>query len=316
MLRLVQFSLNSLADPAQTTSFNRYFQPSHRKTVFKVFRNFFTTDKIPPGADPSSPKFSNVAVAYGKQPFSDPEDCGEVNGNIETAYFYNTVPGAANPSLRALVLCEAEFEKPGDLPEPDDTSKCSTIKDFATFDMDNLSATLLHEFMHYRYLVNGATSADIVDWNVDPPYSVTKILPRSGYGPYRSFYLNQKSTIPTTPQRDPRLNAENYVWFALEVSSPAYTNSLRFSPYLRSAPLVSVPRRLAGPRETASHVARFFFAPQTNAPQHRCSGEPFARRSLWTRSGTRTRRGVWLTSIGTRISRPMLEYRSCKQRGG
>lgn len=220
MLRLIQSSLNYLADHTNTDSFNRYFQPSHRRTVFNVFRNYFAPDETDQGVaeDPSSPKFSNVAIVYGRQPFSDAEDCTEQGTSTYFAHFYNSVPGASNPAARALVLCPDAFtHTPNELPQPDDTSKCSTLKSFATYDMDSLSATLLHEFLHYRFLINRATSSPIVDWNVDPSFEEIKILPRSGYGPYRSFYLNQKSIIPTTPQRDPRLNADNYVWMALEV---------------------------------------------------------------------------------------------------
>lgn len=218
MLRLVQFSLSYLANPTKTDSFNRYFQPSHRRTVFKVFRSYFTPEQPAPLGDPSSPKFSNVAIAYGKQPFGDAGDCTDNERHTWLAHFYNTVPGAPNFAARALILCPAAFtETPNELPRPGDASRCPSLAAFATYDMDSLSATLLHEFLHYRFLINHATSSDIVDWNVNPPYEETKVLPKSGYGPYSTFYLNKKSTITTTPQRDPRLNADNYVWFALEV---------------------------------------------------------------------------------------------------
>lgn len=225
MLRLIQFSLNYLSDPSNTDSFSRYFQPSHRRTVFNVLRNYFAPEQPPLADDPSSPKFSNVAVVYGKQPFSDASDCADQGANTWLAHFYNTIPSASNYAARALILCPAAFrETPNDLPQPGDISKCSGLKAFATYDMDSLSATLLHESMHFRFLINRATSSPIVDWNVDPSYEETRILPLTGYGPYNTFYLNQRSTIPTTPQRDPRLNADNYVWFALEVYWGALCN--------------------------------------------------------------------------------------------
>jgi hypothetical protein len=214
MLRLVQFSLNYLADRSKTESFNRYFQPSHRRTVFNVFRNYYTMANPPPPDDPSSPVFANVDIVYGKQPFSDPNDCLEGDKSEWYAHFYNSIPGNPNTDPSALILCPAVFAAfPIEIPEPGDTSRCSILAPFATYDMDSLGATLLHEFLHMNVLVNHATSAGILDWNaVKSP-----VLPRSGYGPYNSFYLNQKSTMITTPQRDPRLNADNYVYFALEV---------------------------------------------------------------------------------------------------
>ena len=89
--------------------------------------------------------------------------------------------------------------------------------------MDNLAATVLHEYLHWDRLTTGGMANTggpplIQDWN-DPPVSGAD--PVNGYGPYNSMRINQlyAEPGPAANGRDrpnPYYNAENYVWFALE----------------------------------------------------------------------------------------------------
>jgi hypothetical protein len=89
--------------------------------------------------------------------------------------------------------------------------------------MDNLAATVLHEYLHWDRLTTGGIANMggpplIQDWN-DPP--VDGAEPASGYGPYNSMYINQLYAEPGLAANgldrpNPYHNSENYVWFALE----------------------------------------------------------------------------------------------------
>lgn len=112
-----------------------------------------------------------------------------------------------DPNAAAVILCPFALTL-RDLR----TSACTDIHTTTSYGMFVLAAALLHEFLHWEYLTAGALNgAYIGDWNdpvQTPPEGQTAIQPPNGYGPFNCMTINAL--------HNPLLNADNYVWFALE----------------------------------------------------------------------------------------------------
>ena len=83
---------------------------------------------------------------------------------------------------------------------------CDQLDNFVSLKMMVPGSMLLHELMHWARLTLAHAELTVVDWNAakDP-----NVNPPSGYGPYHAELLQKQ-------KKDPVINADSYVWFALE----------------------------------------------------------------------------------------------------
>ena len=78
-----------------------------------------------------------------------------------------------------------------------------------------MGSILLHEFVHLNVLTFPAAKIRVFDYGLD--FWGKKIpkdgLPVDGYGPYNTWVLNNNAN---KADKQPSLNADSYMWFALE----------------------------------------------------------------------------------------------------
>ena len=200
------------------TSYLRYFHPDQEMKVKTIFFRFFDPpdDSTDEAAWAGSSRFSEAHSFYDDVPqYTECEDDKDLS-----AYFIQNPPTHANPHGCTIVFCPNGFSGLPDL----DAVPCASLETATSYAMDNLAATILHEYLHWNYLVAGGNvniraPQMIQDWNLNP--SVPDADPPSGYGPYYSMRINQLYAQPGHSSNggarpDPSSNAENYVWFALE----------------------------------------------------------------------------------------------------
>ena len=84
---------------------------------------------------------------------------------------------------------------------------CCELDDWTSFQMLPLAGTILHEFLHWEYLTS-ELGYQIGDWNSP---AVPNALPPNGYGPYNC------QLVGANGEEFSLRNADNYVWYALEV---------------------------------------------------------------------------------------------------
>ena len=124
-------------------------------------------------------------------------------------------PGVMTDYRRALmILCPRVFNQ-ADLPlgpvNPINDARCVTLRQtpYTTLSLDTLASTILHEFMHWDFLMDPATQGNHID-DYQSAYDSgnTQGDPGNGYGPYNAFRLSAR-------QRNPTYNADSYVEFAM-----------------------------------------------------------------------------------------------------
>jgi hypothetical protein len=198
-------------------SYLRYFHPDQATDVKTIFFRFFDPpdDRTAEATWAGSSRFSEVRSFYDDLPqYTGCEDDENLSG-----YFMQNHPNHANPNGCTIVFCPNGFSGLPDL----DVVPCASLETTTSYAMDNLAATVLHEYLHWNYLIAGGNANRgapplIRDWNI--PF-VPDADPSSGYGPYYSMRINQLYAQPGLSSNgrarpDPYSNAENYVWFALE----------------------------------------------------------------------------------------------------
>ena len=91
---------------------------------------------------------------------------------------------------------------------------CCMLDDWSSNVMLPTGGVVLHEFLHWEYLTSGALGLNdqrepqsIRDWNYPPEPNVS---PPDGYGPNNCALLRARGDSA------PLLNADSYVWYALE----------------------------------------------------------------------------------------------------
>ncbi|KAK4945581.1 hypothetical protein LTR10_015200 [Elasticomyces elasticus] len=177
-------------------------------------------------ADNLQPKFESLELALGNNPSlpSSKQDCGkQVDGGEVFAFSY-VDPGALGPA--ALVsLCDQTFEFPT-LQEIEDPPAryrdgegnplpgftCDGLGDHDTDWMQTPGVVLLHELMHWTYLLEDIPNyEDLIDENEDGFPQIVDFAgpdPVDGYGPYNTMRLRQVKAAETIQ------NADSYVWYA------------------------------------------------------------------------------------------------------
>lgn len=122
-------------------------------------------------------------------------------------------PGIVTDYKRALViLCPRLFNSP-DLPvgpvNPSKDPRCDKFNQdrYTTLSLDTVASTLLHEFMHWDFLM-GFQAEHVSDYTAALDSSNPENDPQNGYGPYNAFRLSARN-------RSPIFNADNYVEFAM-----------------------------------------------------------------------------------------------------
>jgi hypothetical protein len=198
-------------------SYLRYFHPDQEIEVKTIFVRFFD----PPDAGTEeaawagSSRFSEAQSFYDDLPgYTECDEDADLSG-----YLVQDRPELVGRTGCIMTFCPNGFTGLPDL----DAVSCASLDTTTSYAMDNLAATVLHEYLHWDRLTTGGIANMggpplIQDWN-DPP--VLGADPTSGYGPYNSMRINQLYAQPgraaNGPDRpNPYYNAENYVWFALE----------------------------------------------------------------------------------------------------
>lgn len=170
-LELAKNALESLRVNGADDVFQRYFQASSRSQVFKIFRAFLNLQPGSP-AGPANALFLNAMLGYGDAPPQwSPENQGTCENRGDYAYMVNfqasVVPQLVN--IGFLAVCPKAFirlPKELDLPlmtaATKDTTSCDEFmaKGYAWEQMRGLSGLLLHELLHYNFLI-ASSGADL-----------------------------------------------------------------------------------------------------------------------------------------------------------
>ncbi|EXJ59978.1 hypothetical protein A1O7_04126 [Cladophialophora yegresii CBS 114405] len=228
--------------------FLRYFQPQDYLFVQRVFR---TIANIPFGQqfDPRNigglltsmdkeailnPKFEDLSISLGDHPDVREEDrgrgCKDGKLGAQTTYL---------PSMygnRALMaLCQPSFEfyyslqdiehppewaltAPGGKPEGG--FSCDGLLDRDSSYMLSPGSVILHELMHWPYLLQDIPDYARLAQPTTGDYS--KILdfagpnPSDGYGPFNSAKIRDLTANPVTGSSQAIRNADSYVWYAMD----------------------------------------------------------------------------------------------------
>ena len=187
-----------------TQSSARYFTAAELATVRSNFQAVLGTHGQGPDAmaDHLQVKWRYSGAAAAGQGCDDDPDM--------TSYLIQSQRTTANDPWEAdLVVCPAAFNEPS---PPSLTSvinaDCQSLKDRATLDMEAPAAAILHELMHWNEVTERFGRQHIGDWNSNPHNA--NAYPLGGYGAFQASELNR--VHPDSGS----LNADNYVYFALE----------------------------------------------------------------------------------------------------
>ena len=175
--------------------FQRYFRPQDAALVKAVFQQY-----LGPTAD------GNDVFPLGDISIGDVENdvVGCDNPDKIIAYMLQNGP---IPNQGIAVLCPPVFED--HLMQELHSNMLDT---FVSQKKGGMGQILLHEFLHWDYLVEPALGMHIGDWNSPPKPNV---FPAEGYGPYNAMLVRQTENL--IPENNAALkNADNYVYFALE----------------------------------------------------------------------------------------------------
>ncbi|KAI1623127.1 hypothetical protein EDD37DRAFT_682610 [Exophiala viscosa] len=177
-------------------------------------------------AENLQPKFSSLELALGNNPSlpASKQVCGkQVDGGQIFAFSYID-PGALGP-VALVSLCDPTFGFPT-LVEIEDPSAdhrdadgdpllgytCDGLGDHDTDWMQTPGGVLLHELMHWTYLLEDIPNyEDLIDENEDGFPQIADFAgpnPGDGYGPYNTMRLRQVKAAETIQ------NADSYVWYA------------------------------------------------------------------------------------------------------
>jgi hypothetical protein len=189
-------------------AFERYFQESEADNVRKVFAYILGNGWGPREvANPAWP----LHVIYANAPppgmaYNPCQNSIWTNLNAVTWNWRTDQKGIA------ILLCPRLFvEYPRTLLDWD----CDHIPAYAIESIATRGSILLHEFVHLNVLTFPAAGIRVLDYGLD--FWGKKIpkdgLPVDGYGPYNAWVLNNNAN---KADKQPSLNADSYMWFALE----------------------------------------------------------------------------------------------------
>lgn len=115
---------------------------------------------------------------------------------------------------------------------------CEQVGTVVSYDMDSLASIIFHDFLYLLCMTNLVMSAAILDWNSDN--KVPNANPPNGYGPYNAMEINRLSDPSPIDEETavayPLYNADNYVYFALEVFWRQKCPKVDFAPARPSPP--------------------------------------------------------------------------------
>jgi hypothetical protein len=180
--------------------------------VRSVFSRLLRDPSLQIDPKPAAPDFQRYRICNGdgRVGFDDisgnPRTCQTFGVLAFTPARYRPTPQDPQSQRGYMMICRQAWERYGENGRNLGSINCSDLKAGASYIMESLTSTILHEFLHWDNLFAGVAGGPILDWNLGGPAFV---IPPDGYGPFNAHWLRNTGGGLTQ-------NSDNYVWFALE----------------------------------------------------------------------------------------------------